>query len=121
MHSWQGLKQRLKLQSHHGEWQSLEQRSEGEVLGDIKQGWRSEKIINSQFHNSDMTSISSSPSNITPTANNVQMDVDSDLEAEQVAWELVQAQEWLCVANEAQEGIGKSGKERRRREKKHNG
>jgi len=33
--------------SCHGEWKSLEQRSGSEVLGDIKQGWRSEKIINS--------------------------------------------------------------------------
>jgi len=38
MSSQQGLKQRLKLLSCHCEWQSLEQRSEGEVLVDINQG-----------------------------------------------------------------------------------
>jgi len=38
MHSQWGSKQRLKLWSCHGEWQSLEQSSEREALGDINQG-----------------------------------------------------------------------------------
>ena len=50
-----------------------------------------------------MTSISGSPSNVPLIANNVQMDLDSDLEAKQAAWELAQAQEQFCVANEAWE------------------
>ena len=53
------------------------------------------KLINSQFHTSDMTSIPGSPSLLTPTADNIQMDVDSDLEAEQAAQEFTQAQERL--------------------------
>src|SRR5882724_884507 len=90
--------------SCHGEWRSSEQRSGSEVLGDIKRGCRSEKkLINSQFHNSDMSSTHDSPSHIIPTADNVQMDMDSDLRAEQAAWDLTQAQEWVCVTNEAQE------------------
>jgi len=89
--------------SCHGEWRSSGQRSGSEVLGDIKEGWRSEKIINSPIPFSDMTSIPGSSSDITPTTNNVQMDVDSNLEAVQVAWELAQAQERVCAANEAWE------------------
>ena len=50
-----------------------------------------------------MTSIPGSPSNATPIADNVPMDVDSDSEAKQVAWEFIQAQEQLCITNEAQE------------------
>src|SRR5882724_7533724 len=88
--------------SCHGEWQSSEQRSGSEALGDIKQGWRSEKIIISQFHSSDMYS-PGSPSTLVPITDNVPMDVDSDAEAEQVALELAQAQEWLGVAKEARE------------------
>src|SRR5882724_1100866 len=88
--------------SCHGKWRSLEQRSESEVLGDIKQGWRSEKIIISQFHSSDMYS-PGSPSTLIPIANNVPIDVDSDAEAEQVALELAQAQEQLCATKEDQE------------------
>src|SRR5882724_11767539 len=89
--------------SCHGEWQSSEQRSGSEALEDIKQGWRSEKIINSPIPNSDMTSIPGSSSLLTPTADNVQMDVDSDSEAEKAAREFVQAQERLRIANEARE------------------
>ena len=54
-----------------------------------------------------MTSI---PGSLTPTADNVQMDVDSDSEAEQAAREFVQAQERLRITNEA--------RERRREERK---
>src|SRR5882724_2377965 len=50
-----------------------------------------------------MTSIPGSPSHITPTTDNVQMDVDSDSEAEQAAREFTQAQERLHIANEAWE------------------
>ena len=50
-----------------------------------------------------MTSTPISPSNITPIANNVLMDVNSDMEAEQVALELAQAQERVCAANKARE------------------
>src|SRR5882724_4276244 len=81
--------------SCHGEWRSSEQISGSEALGDIKQGWRSEKLINSQFHTSDMTSIPGTPS--LPTVDNVQMDVDSDSEAEQAAQEFAQAQEQLHI------------------------
>jgi len=35
--------------SWHGKWRSSEQRSRSEALGDIKWGWRSEKVINSPF------------------------------------------------------------------------
>ena len=73
------------------------------MLGDIKQGWRSVKIINSPIPYSDMTSIPGSPSNIAPTTDNIQMDVNSDLEAEKVAQEFEQAKEWLRIANEAWE------------------
>src|SRR5882724_4106587 len=48
-----------------------------------------------------MSSALGSPSNIVPIADNVPMDVDSDSEAEKVARELAQAQEWVRVANEA--------------------
>jgi len=44
-----------------------------------------------------------SPVITAPIADNIQMDVDSYLEAEQVAWEFAQAQEQLRIANEAQE------------------
>ena len=50
-----------------------------------------------------MTSIPGTPSLITPIADNVPMDVDSDSEAKQAAWEFAQAQEWLWIANEARE------------------
>jgi len=50
-----------------------------------------------------MNCIPSSPSNITPTTDNIQMDVDSNLEAQQAALELAQAQEWVGAANKAQE------------------
>jgi len=50
-----------------------------------------------------MNSIPNSPSTVVPIANNIPMDVDSDLEAEQVALELAQAHEWVCTAKEAQE------------------
>ena len=89
--------------SCHGKWQSLEQRSRSEELGDIKRGWRSEKDHQLSNSASDMTSIPGSPSNATPIADNVPMDINSDSEAEQAAREFVQAQEWLCIANEAQE------------------
>ena len=46
-----------------------------------------------------MTSIPGTPS--LTTVDNVQMDVDSDSDAEQVAQELAQAQEWVRVINEA--------------------
>ena len=42
-------------------------------------------------------------SSFTPIADNVQMDVDFDSEAEQAAREFAQAQEWLRITNEAQE------------------
>jgi len=57
-----------------------------------------------------MTSIPGTPSLITPIADNIPMDVDSDLEAEQAAREFAQAQERLRIANEA--------RERRREERK---
>src|SRR5882724_7749280 len=50
-----------------------------------------------------MTSIPGSPSLLTPTADNIQMDVDSDSEAEKAAREFAQAQERLRIANEARE------------------
>ena len=56
-----------------------------------------------QFCISDMTSTPISPSNIMPTTDNVQMDIDSDSEAKKVAWELAQAQEWVRTTNEAWE------------------
>jgi len=66
-----------------------------------------------QFHISDMNSVVNSPSTIVPIANNVPMDMDSDSEAEQVALELTQAQEWLRIANEAWE---RCREERKRKE-----
>src|SRR5882724_13163414 len=94
--------------SCHGEWRSSEQRSRSEVLEDIKQGWKSKKIINSPIPNSDnMSSTPFSPA--IPVTDHI-MDVDSDLDAEQAAWELAQAQEWVRMVNEAQE--------RRREERK---
>src|SRR5882724_3501164 len=42
-------------------------------------------------------------SSLTPIANNVPMDVDSDSEAEQAAREFAKAQERLRIANEARE------------------
>ena len=50
-----------------------------------------------------MSSIPSSPSHIIPTTDNIHMDMDSNSEAKQVAWELTQAQEWFHIANKAQE------------------
>ena len=94
--------------SCHGEWRSSEQRSGSEVLEDIKQGWRSEKIINSPIPNSDnMSGTPFSPA--IPVTDHV-MDVDSDPDAEQAARELAQAQERVRMVNEAQE--------RRREERK---
>jgi len=43
------------------------------------------------------------------------MEVDSNLEAEQAALELAQAQEWFCATNEAWEKRRRSGRDRRRR------
>src|SRR5882724_1359099 len=103
--------------SCHGEWQSSEQRSGSEVLWNIKQGWRSEKIINSQFHTSDMTSIPGSPSLLTPTVDNIQMEVDSDSEAEKAAREFAQAQERLRIANEARERRREEWKQKEEEEK----
>ena len=60
------------------------------------------KIIISQFHPSHMYS-PGSPSTLVPIADNVPMDMDSDVEAEQAASELAQAQERLRVAKEARE------------------
>ena len=71
------------------------------------------KIINSPILISDMSSIPGSPSHITPTTKNVQMDVDSDLEAQQAALEIKQAQEWVRTANEAWE---RRWEEQKRRE-----
>src|SRR5882724_11137042 len=94
--------------SCHGEWQSSEQRSGSEALEDIKQGWRSEKIINSPIPNSD--NMSGTPFSPTiPVADNV-MDIDSNLDAEQAARELAQAQEQVRIVNKA--------RERRREERK---
>ena len=73
------------------------------MLGDIRQGWRSEKIINSPIPTSDMTSTPIFPADITPTTDNVQLDIDSDSEAEQAALELTQALECVCAANKARE------------------
>ena len=42
-----------------------------------------------------------SPTVTAPIADNVLMDVDSNSEAEQVAQKLAQAQELVCMANEA--------------------
>ena len=48
---------------------------------------------------SDMSPIPGTPS--LPTVDNIQMDIDSDLDAEQAARELAQAQERVRVINEA--------------------
>src|SRR5882724_1908060 len=89
--------------SCHGEWQSSEQRSGSEVLEDITQGWRSEKIINSPIPNSDnMSQTPFSPTVTAPLADN-DMDIDSDPDAKQVARELAQAQERVRMINEAWE------------------
>jgi len=101
--------------SCHGEWRSSEQRSGSEALGDIKQGWRSEKIIISQIHSSDMNS-PGSPSTLVPITDNVPMGMDSNTEAEQVALELAQAQEWVRTANKAQERCWEEQKRREEEE-----
>src|SRR5882724_5404088 len=89
--------------SCHGEWRSLEQRSRSVALGDIKRGWRSEKIINSPIPSlGNMSQTPFSPTITAPLADNT-MDVDSDLEAEQVALELAQAQERVRATQEAWE------------------
>ena len=79
---------------------------------------RVEEQENHQLSNSalDMSSAPSSSSNIMPTANNVQMDVDSDLEAQKVALELAQAQEWVHTTNEAQERCREEQKRREEEE-----
>jgi len=58
---------------------------QSEALRDIKQGWRSEKIINSPNPSSGMSSAHNSPSHITLSVDNVQMDRISDSEAKQAA------------------------------------
>ena len=63
-----------------------------------------------------MSSIPGSPSYIVHTADNIQMDVDSNSEAQQVALELKQAQERVCAANEAQERCQEEGKRREEEE-----
>ena len=50
-----------------------------------------------------MTSTPVFPSIITPIADNILMDANSDAEAKQVALELAQAQERVCATNEAWE------------------
>ena len=60
-----------------------------------------------------MTSIPGSPSNASPITDNIQMDVNSDLEAEQAALELAQAQEQVRAIQEAWE---KRREERKRQE-----
>ena len=64
-----------------------------------------------------MSSILGSPSNTAPTADNIQMDIDSDLEAKQAAQEFAQAQEWLRVANEAWEKHQEEWKRKEEEEK----
>src|SRR5882724_3276773 len=99
--------------SCHGEWRSSEQRSGSEALEDIKQGWRSEKIINSPIPNSDnMSQTPFSPTVTAPLADN-DMDVDSDPDAEQAAQDLAQAQERVRIVNEARE---RRWEERKRKE-----
>jgi len=83
------------------------------ALGDIKRGWRSEKIINSPIPSSgNMSQTPFSPTITAPLTNNT-MDVDSNPEAKQAALELAQAQEWVHATNEAQE---KHQEERKRKE-----
>ena len=57
-----------------------------------------------------------SPTIAAPVADNV-MDIDSDLAAEQAAWEFVQAQERLQVANEAWERCREERKRKEEEEK----
>src|SRR5882724_2866258 len=104
--------------SCHGEWRSLEQRSRSVALGDIKQRWRSEKIINSPIPSlGNMSQTPFSPTITSPLPDNT-MDVDSDLEAKQAALELTQAQEWVHAAQEAWE---KHWEERKRQEEERKG
>jgi len=70
-----------------------------------------------QFCFGTMSSFLGSPSHIIPTADNVQMDVDSDSEGEQAAWEFSQAQEQLCIANEARERRQEEQKRKEEEEK----
>ena len=63
-----------------------------------------------------MASIPGSPSLIAHTTNKVQMDVDSDSEAQQVALELEQAQEWVCTINKALERCWEEQKRREEEE-----
>src|SRR5882724_2723400 len=99
--------------SCHGEWRSSEQRSGSEALRDIKRGWRSKKIINSPNPSSGiMSQTPFSPTITAPLANN-DMDIDSDLETEQAAMELAQAQERVRTTQEARE---KCREEQRRQE-----
>ena len=57
------------------------------------------------------------PANIMPTADNIQMDVNSNSEAEQAAQELAQAHEWVHTANEAQEKHQEEWKRKEEEEK----
>ena len=80
-----------------------------------------EERKNHQLSNSDldMTSTPFSPTITAPTADNIQMDIDSNLEAQQAAQELSQAQEWVCAANKAQERHKEEWKRKEEEEEAH--
>jgi len=90
--------------SCHGEWQSSEQRSRvgtGGYKARVEEGKNSSTFQFRAWDNMSHTPVS--PTITTPIANNVQMDVDSDSEAEQAAREFAQTQEQLRITNEAWE------------------
>ena len=69
-----------------------------------------------QFLTRNMSSIHDSP-HTAPIANKIQMDIDSDLEAEQVAREFTQAHEQLRISNEAWERCQVEQKQKEEEEK----
>src|SRR5882724_6773644 len=88
------LKQRLKLLNCHGEWQSLEQRSGSEALGDINQGETVRKTISTPMAFTPASASSLSTSIAVLIANNTLL-LEFELGLDLIAQAITQAQEQL--------------------------
>src|SRR5882724_7638333 len=67
-----------------------------------------------QFHTSDMNSTPNSPSTIVPVTDNVPMDVESNLEAEQRPWNSHRPRSRFTPPMRLGRSVGRSRRDRRR-------
>jgi len=90
------LKQRLKLQNRHGEWQSLEKRSGSQVLGDINWGGETvRKNISTPMAFTPASSSSPSTSITVLITNDNALQLGFEPELNPIAQAIAQAQEQL--------------------------